>query len=223
MNQEAEPVYIRKVLGYLFEPGQVVELRAPQTSKGTISGYFDDMEKLAGAATELSGNVPGVYVTLNPINPTLFARAANKLIRYAKHTTSDKDIIKRRWLPIDFDPIRPAGISSNDGEHLEAIERAKQAKAWLEKDLGFPSLVLADSGNGGHVLGRIDLPNDQESTSIIEKCLQALAVRFTDDRVTVDLTTFNAARIWKLYGTLACKGDSVADRPHRGAKFLRDV
>lgn len=91
---------------------------------------------------------------------------------------------------------------------------------WLEKDLGFPGLVLADSGNGAHLLGRIDLPNDLESTSIIKKCLEALSVRFTDDSIAVDLTTFNAARIWKLYGTFACKGDSTPERPHRGAKFL---
>ena len=31
----------------------------------------------------------------------------------------------------------------------------------------------------------------------------------------VDQSTFNAARIWKLYGTVARKGDDMPDRPHR--------
>ena len=31
---------------------------------------------------------------------------------------------------------------------------------------------------------------------------------------------FNAARIWKLYGTICRKGDSTEDRPHRVAKLL---
>ena len=42
----------------------------------------------------------------------------------------------------------------------------------------------------------------------------------SDDRVKVDRTTYNAARIWKLYGTLVCKGDSTPDRPHRLARWL---
>lgn len=31
---------------------------------------------------------------------------------------------------------------------------------------------------------------------------------------------YNAARIWKLYGTLACKGDNIPARPHRIAEIL---
>jgi hypothetical protein len=31
---------------------------------------------------------------------------------------------------------------------------------------------------------------------------------------------FNPARIWKLYGTIARKGDSLPDRPHRLARVL---
>ena len=37
---------------------------------------------------------------------------------------------------------------------------------------------------------------------------------------SVDLKVFNAARIWKLYGTKACKGDNTTERPHRLAKLL---
>src|SRR5262249_32077297 len=42
----------------------------------------------------------------------------------------------------------------------------------------------------------------------------------SDDAVKVDTSVSNAARIWKLYGTMACKGDSTPDRPHRMASIL---
>lgn len=38
--------------------------------------------------------------------------------------------------------------------------------------------------------------------------------------VNVDKGVFNAARIWKLYGTMACKGDHTDERPHRLSKIL---
>src|SRR5205814_1709283 len=50
--------------------------------------------------------------------------------------------------------------------------------------------------------------------------IAAAAFQFTDAAVSVDLTTFNAARIWKLYGTFACKGDATEDRPHRLSRIL---
>src|SRR5207244_3408139 len=69
-------------------------------------------------------------------------------------------------------------------------------------------------------LMRINLPNDGDSRKLAERCLKALDLRFSDGVVGVDLTTFNAARICKLYGTLACKGDSTPERPHRVARIL---
>jgi hypothetical protein len=80
--------------------------------------------------------------------------------------------------------------------------------------------VLADSGNGGHLLYRTELGNEPASTELVKHCLQALGLRFSDDRVIVDLGTYNASRIWKVYGTVAAKGDNTPDRPHRVAKLL---
>jgi hypothetical protein len=85
---------------------------------------------------------------------------------------------------------------------------------------GWPSPLVADSGNGAHLGYLVDLPNDDASTALLRCCLEALALRFNDDAVRVDVTTFNAARIWKLYGTLAAKGDATPDRPHRLARLL---
>jgi hypothetical protein len=153
------------------------------------------------------------------VNPDLQARASNKLVDYAKQTTSDADIIRRAWLPIDLDPVRVSGVSSTDLEHEAALELAGTIRTDL-KENGWPDPFLCDSGNGAHLLYHIDLPNDDGSRDLVQKVLKALDLRYSNEKVQVDTTTYNAARIWKLYGTKACKGDSTEERPHRMAKIL---
>jgi hypothetical protein len=108
-------------------------------------------------------------------------------------------------------------VSATEEEHELALERARQIRDSLNAE-GWPKPILADSGNGGHLLYKVDIPTDDGG--VIPKCLEALALRFDDDRVKVDQSVFNPARIWKLYGTLSRKGDSVPDRPHRLAQIL---
>lgn len=216
---------ICRFLKVAAQPGEIIELRLlrafprGQQFPATMSGYFDDHDALAENAEKYSASAQGVYITLNPVNPALLARSANKLRVAEKGSplTSDADVIWRRWLPIDLDPIRPAGISSTDEEHENAIARAYELRKALQED-GFPEPIVADSGNGGHLLYRIDLPTNDDG--VIKRCLQALALRLDDDKVKVDQSVFNPARIWKLYGTFSRKGDPLPDRPHRMARIL---
>jgi hypothetical protein len=213
---------IALAINLIFEPDTVAEVRALRLLKGgTGSGYFDGEHRseMAQFAEECSGNAMGVYFTLNPVDPTLLARAFNRGKRYSVFTTKDSEILRRRWLPIDFDPKRPSGISSTAFEHQAAIDRARECRDWL-RGRGFPDPILADSGNGGHLLYGIDLPNDQESTDYVRGVLNTVADRFSDAVVEVDRSVFNAARIWTAYGTLAMKGDSTPERPHRIARIL---
>ena len=161
---------------------------------------------------------PG-YITLNAVRRDLLARAANRVVAHARNTTKDEDIVRRRWCPIDFDAVRPAGISATDGEHQAALDRARQCRDWLCEQ-GWPEPVFADSGNGAHLLYRIELPNDGPSCELLKHGLEALAFQFGDGSVVVDQATYNASRVWKLYGTLAAKGENLAERPHRLAKLL---
>lgn len=216
-QRKADRENIAEAIRILFEPEQVVELRVPKAGKlKTISGYFDDHNKLADELKKLSGTAPAVYYTLNPVNPALLARSNNRTIPFAETTTNDgtDNIVNRRWLLIDCDPVRPSLISSTDEEKEAARRIAAQIKKYL-KALGWSDPVVADSGNGYHLLYRIDLPNDEESRILIESVLKALAVRFDNSAVKIDQKVFNASRITKAYGTLACKGDSIAERPHR--------
>lgn len=210
----------RRFLGVLFdEAGRVVELRALVHKRRTISGYFDNVDALVAAAAKLDGRVPTVYVLLNPPDPRLLARACNRVKDYADHTTSDAEVNARRWLLVDLDPSRPAGISSSDEEHAQSIEKARDVRDALRRE-GWPDPILADSGNGGHLLYRIDLPS--KDGRLVERVLKAIAFRFDDEGVTVDQAVFNPARISKLYGTVAGKGDDLPGhgRPHRRARLL---
>jgi hypothetical protein len=159
---------IQDAIKVLFQAGQVVELRVPKAGKhGTISGYFDDHSKLAVELENLSGKVEAVYYTLNPVNPALLARSNNRVKPYAKCLTSDQpdNIVGRRWLLVDCDPARPSEIPSTAGEKAVARDTAKRVRDCL-KSLGWPGPVVADSGNGYHLLYRIDLPNDGEGRSL---------------------------------------------------------
>ncbi|WP_298669284.1 hypothetical protein [uncultured Methanofollis sp.] len=213
---------IREALAALFSGG-VVEVRA-LGDYATHSGYFDDFAKLADAAEALDTDpeVRGIYVTLNAVDPALLARRANRVkmrLSRSDATTSDADILRRRWLPIDLDPVRPSGVSSTEEEHAAALRRADAIALWLDEQ-GFPHPVRADSGNGAHLLYAIDLPNDDPSTALVKGVLATLDALFSDETVTVDTANFNAARIWKLYGTCSRKGDNTPERPHRRARLL---
>jgi hypothetical protein len=187
----------------------------------TVSGYYDDLEQLARDAATYDGHCKGIYVTLNPVKEALKARSYNHVREGVKDddTTKDKHIVRRVWLPLDFDPERESGISSTNAEHDAALGRTAECRAWL-REQGFPEPILADSGNGGHLLYQIDLANDDASGRLVTDFLKAVAAHFSDDRVKVDTAIYNPARIWKLYGSLARKGDNIAERPHRRSRIL---
>ena len=135
---------LRDTVARIAGPGQVVEVRA-LTDQYTHSGYFSDRDALIRAVEPLDtdSSVLGIYVTLNEVNPALLSRRANRIkMRLGKkdNTTSDADILRRRWLPIDIDPLRPSGVSSTDEEHGLALAKSEEVARWLA-GLGFSEPV----------------------------------------------------------------------------------
>jgi len=127
----ADPAQIRAWLDYVCVPGEVYELRAFDTTKATLSGYFNDPAALTKAAAMINApewSADGVYLTLNPVNPDLLARCVNSVGGWTKYATSDADILHRCWLVLDYDPVRPAGISSSDEQHASALTRARDVR-----------------------------------------------------------------------------------------------
>lgn len=219
-DSRANRVEIDRGISLLFEPGNVVEVRIPKTRAGVVAGYFDNFSTMAGAICQADAKyrAGGVYYVLNKINPALLGRAYNRLKEHAEYTTADNNVIWRRWLPVDLDPVRPAGISASDEEHAAAVQRARTIADDMEHEFGRP--IIADSGNGAHLLYRIDLANDPEGLAFVSNALAELNHRYSDHTVKVDVTSANAARIWKAYGTVSRKGDNIPDRPHRMSQIL---
>ncbi len=216
---------IANTLSLLHHPGDVWEIRALRTRQGTGSGYYSDPQQCArDIVAQMDGKVEAVYVTLNPVKSDIRARANARLQGHARATTNDVEITRRRWLPLDADPSRPSAISSTDSEHNAALNKARAIRAYLDPQ-GWPEPIFADSGNGGHLLYAIDLPNDDEARRLVERILKGLAARFDDAAtefpcIKLDTTVGNAARIIKLYGTLTRKGDVLPERPHRRSHIL---
>lgn len=204
---------ILHALAVLTKSGTEVELRAigVQTHSGEkphpVSKCFTDPHELANEALALDSYAKGIYVTLNPLKEGTAGNA------------QDSDIAARRWLPVDVDPERAANTAANDSEHADVLKRAGEVRDFLTSQ-GWPEPVEADSGNGAHLLYRIALPNDDASRKLVQSALKALDYLFSGDGQNVDTAVHNAARIWKLYGTVARKGDNFPDRPHRVARLL---
>lgn len=214
---------ITRQMRFLVEPGQVVELRAlaVKTNYGrphVESGFFDydHLEDMARAAVQITRRAKGVYYTLNPLRRDLLARRCNRIDRAEEgELAQDVHVLRRRWLLVDADPVRDPYISATDQEKANAWTTVLAVRDYLSK---WPAPIVADSGNGYHLLYRVDLP--AEDNTQVQQILQALAQRFDTAFVKIDQSVFNPGRICKMPGTLARKGDSIPERPHRWAKLL---
>ena len=216
---------IERTLETIVGRGNVAEIRALNVDgrgNRTDRGYFDDFKLAAAAVNHYENGRPfakGLYLVLNTINPALIARGRNKVEEWTKLTTTDKDVTGRRWLYVDMDPKRPSGISSSEPERLLAMDKAEQVRDWMLTRGAFEP-ITAMSGNGAHLLFPVDLPNTPEILDIYKRVLAGLAAMFSDEAVDVDESVCNAARICRLYGTTARKGDNDSVRPHRVSKMV---
>jgi hypothetical protein len=123
------------------------------------------------------------------------------------------------WFLIDIDPVRPRDVSATDAEKNAASEVMSSVLSHLANQ-GWPMPVLVDSGNGFHLLYRINLGVDPHTQQIIKGVLQHLIARFDTMEATIDDAVHDAPRIAKLPGTWARKGIATPDRPHRPCKLI---
>jgi hypothetical protein len=207
-------IQIRGALARLFPPGDVVELRAFK-GKQVKSGYFNDLDVLAEEAVKLDKREWQLFVTLNEIDEALLQAGVTNQVQTKSETTADRDIIRRRWLLVDLDPVRPSNRPASHKEKIATFVRAQEVKDYL-KAQGWPVPLMADSGNGWHLLYPLDLPNDELSKVLVRGVLDVLASMFDDEKVKIDTAVHNASRITRLYGTMNRKGDEdTTHYPHR--------
>lgn len=193
-----------------FRSGRIV--RADTNT--SMSGWFDDPLALYYAITEIEK--VSAYVTVNPVHPDLLLRfGPGKLVKVPRdHATHDREITALRWLYLDIDPARPAGISATAAEHRAALDRRDAILADLP-DVARASL-WGSSGNGAWVLARLpDWPVDEGHGAMVEGLIRGIAGRYSDGSVKVDTATKNASRVMCLPGTVKCKGQATEERPWR--------
>src|SRR5262249_44929160 len=153
----------------------------------------NDVDGLVKAVERIAG-LKGTYFGLNPC--PVGDKATDKCVR------------SRRWLLFDWDCL-PAHADSRNASEPEREEVGMVAVAAAEYlfSRGFVPPVVVDSGNGTHLLYRVDLPNDRLSKETIRTVLQHVAKKFDTERVKLGVECCDARRISKLPGTWACKGE----------------
>lgn len=233
---------IETVAGYLkwlIDPDQIVELRALKVQDGkdkqeggsTWAAVYrgTELHLMAKDALGLSKNCQGVYYTLNPLKPEQFQNRTPRLHKAtANELAHDKHVIERRWMLVDVDPIRAEGHkkdSATDQEKAHAFSVVMKIREYLT-DRGWGIPIMADSGNGYHLLYRLAKPIPVvlplSESDLIRQTLKQLWQMFSNEHAEVDTGVFNPSRIVKLPGTFACKGESTAERPHRRSRLILD-
>ena len=207
---------IKAALNALYPDSVPLEMRVitKSTLLGTASGVYDNYNILAEHALGLNAKDYNIYITVNGTNLTV----ANSWVPNTWHTTKDRDVSTYRYLLVDFDPVRVPNTSSTDEEKAQALKTATAVREYLTEQ-GWPEPFLADSGNGFHLLYRVHLSVNPENIAMMRQCLTALDAKFSNAACKIDTTTYNPARITKLYGTVARKGANTSSRPHRCSKL----
>lgn len=220
---------IARTLSLLHPAGAVFEVRGLDLSYNggraeNFSGYYVDPQLAADHVSRIAYDAGGWYTSLQTLAPSVYARTSrDRLVRASKDASRDSDVIAYSWLPIDVDPIRDGGIRgimANDSERHASASVADEIVDELER-LGWGRPLIGDSGNGRHLLYRIELPVDD--VDVVKSVLIALNERYgIPGKATVDTSVFNPARIWRLYGTKNCKGSDCPrlGRVHRSASIL---
>lgn len=216
---------IKKTLQVFKTDNGLLEIRVFSTINKTeiYSGIFDNEEDLIREVSKFDREPYNIYFIFNELKDALNGMPQlNKMMRGAK-TVNDKDIKYRRWLMIDFDPIRDGDvkeIASTQEEFENSKVVAREARKYL-LSLGFKQPVVCFSGNGTHLLIKLDnVECNEQNDKVISNVLKYLAMKFTDEKVDCDTKVSNRARLTKFYSSVSRKGGNTTTRPHRKSEIV---
>ena len=167
---------IRQAIKCLKPNNELFEIRmiGKGNKKRVISGYFTDADTLIKQFDTIDPRGLNMYITINKVNDGCYSREQHDCFRQTDLTTHDNEIDSYEWLFIDLDPKRVSDVSSTETELEYAKELADKVYIYM-KNLGFQEPLRALSGNGHHLLYKIDIPNTVESKKLIERCLVNLS------------------------------------------------
>ncbi len=188
-----------------------IELRH-QCGARWVSGLFDNLHALRLTIADLSGK-GNLYTSINA--PRL-VQATNDM---GSAALRDSDIGHYTRIVFDFDPIRPIGQPSTNGE-LSLALAARNNFVQAMRAVSWPMPATAMSGNGAHAMFRCLVPATPDFREMLSTLYRGLQAEFSTEQVLFDPTVRNPARIWRLYGSINRKGDPTAERPHRQAQII---
>jgi len=201
--------------------GAALEMRVLPTArrKGIVlTGYFADPAAAAHAVARYSDGRGQVYAGLNPRRVT---GRPDAVLRPARPggAGSTAHILAITAVLLDFDPVRPSGVSSTDEELAAARAAAALMADEMSQERSTRPLMLC-SGNGVHLLFRVPPQNPAAFSPRLRTYLFMAAARYSSPGVHLDTAVHDAPRIAKVAGTIAAKGPCTAERPHRRAAIL---
>lgn len=188
----------------------------------SYSGYFRNFENLVSQIEPYTNmDDEQIYFVLNSIDKDCYARPqCERFLKSPKVTTTDSDIIRRKFLLLDFDPIRKSQTNSSDAQFELAHKKAQDVYRFLIKERGFTDSIICISGNGWHIIVPVDLPCDEETNKVIKDFYTYMGSIFSDENVEFDEKVYTNARLTKLYSTWAKKGANVPSNPWRQSKIV---
>lgn len=206
------------------EDGEVCEVRCIDANKvaPTMSGYYKSIDNLVRDVCKISLDERyQIYFVLNRIKDECYDRKqCEQMMSKVSNTTTDKDVEGIKWIFLDFDANHSAGIGSTDAQVELAKNKAHEVCKFLREN-GFSKPVVGMSGNGYHAYIRCNLANNEESEQLIKRFTSALGMLFSDENIKIDPSVKNAARLGKIFGSMARKGRNSKDRPWRYSRLVQ--
>lgn len=199
--EQEDPLHIRALWGKgVSNPRKPINITF---TKAAYPNVEDRKQAFEDKALQLNKQGYNIYTCLNRIRPNFPGDERNGL------AVTDKDIIARRYILIDFDrdeTSQPATAAELD----DVFAVAHLLECDLFYDKGREPLTVC-SGNGAHIYLPVDLPNDEANKALCQQILLALASKYDTATVKVDTNVYNAGRITKVPGTIARKGVEVPE------------
>lgn len=132
----------------------------------------------------------------------------------------DSDIESVRFIFIDIDCEKEKSDSSATKEELNLARGVENKVSQFLTENGLNEQIHIFSGNGFHIMLPIQMTNTKETNATIKQFLTILAAKFNNDKVKIDTSVSNPGRLNKLVGTLAAKGETTKERPHRVSTLI---
>jgi hypothetical protein len=175
--------------------------KAKASKNGLIAyaGFYSTYDSLRQALITSETRSYDSYVLLNPTR----IPATNTYLRPFMRTTRDVDVLAIKNIFFDFDTENKDENGASDVGVMMAVEQAEKTAIFLsEHGWGRPTLGM--SGNGAHLIYRVDMTVEQVKN--IHGLYAGLEKRFSNDAVKFDISVKNPARIARAYGTTNQKG-----------------